>query len=55
MKILIVEDDAGLAEVLDQTLSKHHYQVEVAADGQAGWELVELFEYDLVLLVVRQD
>ena len=54
MKILIVEDDAGLAEVLEQTLSKQqHYQVEVAADGQAGWDLVELYEYDLVLLDLR--
>ena len=53
MKILIVEDDAGLAEVLEQTLSKQHYQVEVATDGEAGWQLVELYEYDLVLLDLR--
>ena len=53
MKILIVEDDAGLAEVLEQTLSKQHYQVEVATDGEAGWDLVELYEYDLVLLDLR--
>ncbi|MBX2862905.1 MAG: response regulator [Leptolyngbyaceae cyanobacterium MAG.088] len=51
MKILIVEDDAGLAEVLEQTLSKQqHYQVEMATDGEAGWDLIELYEYDLVLL-----
>ena len=50
MKILVVEDDAGLAEVLSQALSKQHYQVEIATSGEAGWELVDVFEYDLVLL-----
>ncbi|MGF1523762.1 MAG: response regulator [Leptolyngbyaceae cyanobacterium] len=50
MKILVVEDDAGLTEVLVQALSKQHYQVETAIDGEAGWELAEIFEYDLVLL-----
>ena len=50
MKVLIVEDDAGLAEILTQTLTQHHYQVEVAKDGEIGWELVQLFEYGLVLL-----
>lgn len=50
MKVLVVEDDAGLAEVLTQALSKQYYQVEVASDGQLGWDLVESFEYDLVLL-----
>ncbi|MEM9004695.1 MAG: response regulator [Cyanobacteria bacterium P01_F01_bin.86] len=50
MKVLVVEDDVELAEVLGQTLSKQHYQVAIATDGEAGWELVELFEYDLVLL-----
>lgn len=50
MKILVVEDDAGLADLLARTLSKQHYQVETAIEGEAGWELVEAFEYDLVLL-----
>lgn len=50
MKVLVVEDDAGLAEILEQTLTQHHYQIEIAPDGEAGWELIELFEYDLVLL-----
>ncbi|MBT9312959.1 response regulator [Leptothoe kymatousa] len=50
MKILVVEDDAGLAEILDHTLKQHHYQTEMATDGEAGWQCIELFEYDLVLL-----
>lgn len=50
MKILVVEDDVGLAEMLAHSLELHHYQVELAADGVAGFELLEAFEYDLVLL-----
>jgi DNA-binding response OmpR family regulator len=50
MRILIVEDDEGLAEVLSKDLTSRHYLVEVAADGQAGLALAESFDYDLILL-----
>lgn len=50
MKILCVEDDEGLAKLLQLTLSKQHYQVEIATNGQAGWALAETIAYDLILL-----
>jgi DNA-binding response OmpR family regulator len=50
VKILLVEDDEPLAEVLTKALKSQHYLVDPATDGQAGWELVEAFEYDLILL-----
>jgi DNA-binding response OmpR family regulator len=50
MRILLVEDDEGFAEVLCKDLTNRHYLVEVAADGQAGLDLAEAFEYDLILL-----
>ena len=52
MRILIVEDDEFTAKALVTVLSNQHYVVEVATDGQAGWELVEAFSYDLILLDV---
>lgn len=52
MKILLVEDDEGTAEVLKTTLTRQHYVVDFAMDGQAGLLLVEAFTYDLVLLDV---
>ena len=52
MRILIVEDDEFTAKALATVLSNQHYAVEVAKDGKAGWELVEAFSYDLVLLDV---
>ncbi len=50
MKVLVVEDDVALSEQLAQALGAHHYQVEVAADGKAGLDLVAESGYDLVLL-----
>lgn len=52
MKILLVEDNQYLAEILAQALTEQHYVVDIASDGQAGWELVTAFTYDLILLDV---
>jgi diguanylate cyclase (GGDEF)-like protein len=50
VKILCIEDDENLAMLLQKTLIKQHYHVEIATDGQAGWDLAEIFNYDLILL-----
>jgi DNA-binding response OmpR family regulator len=50
MKILVVEDDTWLAGAVANTLAQQNYTVEIAADGQAGWELAITTGYDLILL-----
>lgn len=50
MKILLVEDDANIAQSLAADLADQNYVVEVAADGQLARDLVDLFTYDLILL-----
>lgn len=50
MRILLVEDDETIVEVVTAILDAQHYVVDVATDGEAGWELIEAFPYDLVLL-----
>ena len=52
MKLLLVEDDQSITELLAEALSDHDYVVDVATDGQAGWECVESCDYDLLLLDV---
>jgi len=52
MKILLVEDDEGTAEILRTTLIEQRYLVDLAMDGQAGLEMAEAFTYDLILLDV---
>lgn len=52
MRILIVEDDAQIADMLTEALSKRQYVVDVAQDGELGWHCVQTLDYDLVLLDV---
>jgi len=52
VKILLVEDDVHAIEVLMKALTAQHYLVDLATNGQAGWELAEAFAYDLILLGV---
>lgn len=49
-KILVIEDDETLAEMLRRSLEAQHYLVDWSIDGQVGWEYAEAIEYDLVLL-----
>jgi DNA-binding response OmpR family regulator len=52
MRILIVEDDVQLSEVLTEALTRRQYVVDVARDGGAAWELIDAIRYDLVVLDV---
>lgn len=50
MKILLVEDDAYLAEALSEAIADQLYVVEIASDGEMAWEQIKAIEYDLILL-----
>lgn len=50
MKILLVEDDERISEALAEDLSDQNYVVEIAPDGEFAKELVESFNYDLMVL-----
>ncbi|WP_372774305.1 response regulator transcription factor [Pantoea sp. WEP] len=50
--ILIIEDDADAAEVLEAYLLRENYAVRVAADGLSGLELALRWQPDLILLDV---
>jgi DNA-binding response OmpR family regulator len=50
MKLLLVEDDQQISELLREALEDQHYVVDIATDGQEGWEFVTAFEYDLLML-----
>lgn len=48
--VLIVEDDAGAAEVLATALATQDYDVDCAATGQSALEHLQLRDYDLITL-----
>ncbi len=52
MKLLLVEDNRQLADQLADVLTDQHYVVDVARDGEEGWDLISYSHYDLVLLDV---
>lgn len=49
-KILLVEDEELILELLQRKLSQEGYQVSVARDGQEGLKLMKAVSPDLVLL-----
>ena len=52
MKILLVEDDVSLAEVLAEAMATQRYIVDTASDGESGWKQAINCDYDLVVLDV---
>ena len=52
MNILVVEDDAQMAELLAQGLREEAYQVDVARDGLTALELSRNSTFDVILLDV---
>lgn len=50
MRILLVEDEAHLAEALTQILRKNNYTVDGAGDGEAGLDNALAGIYDLIIL-----
>jgi len=52
MKILLVEDDASLAEALGEAIADQLYVVDIVTDGEAAWQQIKTCDYDLILLDV---
>jgi len=50
MHILIVEDEIGIMQFLQQGLEEEGYQITTASDGAKGFELVQDHQFDLILL-----
>jgi DNA-binding response OmpR family regulator len=49
-KILIIEDEASIADALAFALKKEHYDVAVASDGAIGLDMFRSIQPDLVIL-----
>ena len=49
-RLLVIEDDSALIEVLTFNLKKAGYDVSVARDGQSGLTLAQANPFDLIVL-----
>ncbi len=50
MKLLLIEDEALLAETIQARLKAQHYLVDLACDGEEASYVLQEFAYDLILL-----
>src|SRR5258708_24470338 len=48
--ILVIDDEAGIRDSLEVLLTLEGYSVRMAADGEQGLRILELENFDLVLL-----
>lgn len=53
MRILLVDDDELLTQTLTNYLTSQHYAVDVAIDGEAGWDYTQVADYDLIVLDIN--
>ncbi|MEM9007678.1 MAG: response regulator transcription factor [Cyanobacteria bacterium P01_F01_bin.86] len=53
MRILVVEDDTGIAQFLQQGLNEAGYAVDVAEDGNQGLEYALSSEYDVLIIDIQ--
>lgn len=50
MRILLVEDEKKLADIIERGLKAERFALDVCHNGRAGWEMAEAFNYDLMIL-----
>ncbi|AFY54594.1 diguanylate cyclase (GGDEF) domain-containing protein [Rivularia sp. PCC 7116] len=52
MRILLLEDDEVLSNILVKSLTHQHYVVDAVSDGEIGWEYAQSGNYELILMDV---
>src|SRR5215510_3888582 len=50
MRLLVVEDEEKLAQLVKRALVAERFSVDVANDGREGLELATTYDYDLIIL-----
>ena len=50
MRLLLIEDDAGLRQALAGGLARQGFSVDAAADGDSGWAIAAEARHDVIVL-----
>jgi DNA-binding response OmpR family regulator len=50
MRMLLVEDEKKVADIIERGLKAERFAVDVCHDGRAGWEMANAYDYDLIIL-----
>ena len=50
MRILLVEDEEKVSRLVARGLMAERFAVDIARDGNDGWDLAQTYQYDLIIL-----
>lgn len=50
MRILLVEDEKKVADIIERGLKAERFAVDICHDGRSGWEMGDAYNYDLIIL-----
>jgi two-component system copper resistance phosphate regulon response regulator CusR len=50
MRLLLIEDERKLADIIVRGMRAERYIVDVTHDGLSGWEMASKMDYDLIIL-----
>jgi DNA-binding response OmpR family regulator len=50
MQVLLIEDEPGIGQFINQGLQEAGYNVDLVNDGKEGWEHASSFSYDLMII-----
>ena len=48
-RVLVVDDEASIRDLLSKTLALAEYDVDVASDGRSALERIRIYQYDLLI------
>ena len=52
-RVLVVDDEASIRDLLEKTLTMSDYQVDTAPDGRSALERMRMYSYDLLISDLR--
>jgi DNA-binding NtrC family response regulator len=52
-RVLVVDDEASIRDLLAKTLALAEYEVDVAADGRSALERIRIYAYDLLIVDLK--
>ena len=52
-RVLVVDDEASIRDLLAKTLALAEYEVDVSADGHSAIERMRLYSYDLLIIDLK--
>jgi DNA-binding response OmpR family regulator len=50
MRLLVIEDEKKVADFIARGLKAERLAVDTAYDGQSGWDMASVYQYDLIIL-----